>query len=114
MTTSNPPVVGALRLRSDGPACHQQLREAFYNGIDEPVGDAAVALLSTDGPIGIRAETLPVTRERFGAIPHSTVVCDQDNAVRPDLQRRLVREIDAVSAAPTDSRSASGPESMAT
>jgi hypothetical protein len=42
-----------------------------------------------------------VTRERYGAIPHSYVVCTRDNAVRPDLQRRLIREIDAVSTAPT-------------
>jgi pimeloyl-ACP methyl ester carboxylesterase len=98
---ADPAVVGALRLRTDDRSRHEQLREALYNGIDESVADAAVALLSTDGPLGICAETLRVTRERFGAIPHSYVVCDRDNAVRSDLQRRLVREIDAVSAAPT-------------
>jgi pimeloyl-ACP methyl ester carboxylesterase len=101
LLAADPGVVGALRLRTDDRTGHQQLREAFYNGVDESVADAALALLSTDGPMGICAETLSVTRERFGAIPHSYVVCGRDNAVRPELQRRLVREIDAVSAAPT-------------
>ncbi|MDP9829620.1 pimeloyl-ACP methyl ester carboxylesterase [Kineosporia succinea] len=40
---------------------------------------------------------MTATRERFGSVPHTYVVCTQDNMIRPALQRRFVREIDAVS-----------------
>ncbi|WP_436532587.1 alpha/beta fold hydrolase [Actinoplanes sp. HUAS TT8] len=99
LLAADPAAVGALRIRPEDR--RPQVRECFYNGIDESTADAAVALLSVDGPMGIPAEVLSVTPRRYGAVPHSYVVCERDNAVRPALQRRLIREIDAVSAAPT-------------
>ncbi|GLY02113.1 MULTISPECIES: alpha/beta fold hydrolase [Actinoplanes] len=98
LLAADPAVVGSLRLRTHLSA---SVRECFYNGIPDPVADAATALLSPDGPMGIPAETITVTRERFGAVPHSYVLCTRDNAVRPNLQRRLIRELDAVSSTPT-------------
>ena len=58
-------------------------------------------MLSTDAPLGPGLEPVSATRERFGSIPHTYVLCLRDNAIRPALQRRLITEIDAVSAAPT-------------
>ncbi|WTO18413.1 hypothetical protein OHN99_33430 [Streptomyces jietaisiensis] len=46
-------------------------------------------------------EPIEVTTGRYGSIPHSYLVRARDNAVRPALQRLMVREIDAVSARPT-------------
>lgn len=91
--------MGALRIRAEDR--RPQVRERFYNGTDETAADAAIALLSVDGPRGVPGEVLSVTRERYGAVPHSYVLCERDNAVRPALQRRLIREIDAVSVTPT-------------
>ncbi|MEU7873119.1 hypothetical protein [Dactylosporangium sp. NPDC049140] len=51
--------------------------------------------------MGIPGEAFPVTRERFGSVPRSCVVCTRDNAIRPALQHRFVREIDAVSMSQT-------------
>ncbi|MEV0263845.1 alpha/beta fold hydrolase [Streptomyces sp. NPDC050617] len=43
---------------------------------------------------------LTVTAQRYGGIPHSYVVCGRDNVVPAALQRRIIKEIDAVSATP--------------
>ena len=99
LLAADPAAVGALRIRAEGRRA--QVRECFYNGIDETAADAAIALLSVDGPMGVADEVLSVSRERYGAVPHSYVVCERDNAVRPALQRLLIREIDAVSGTPT-------------
>jgi pimeloyl-ACP methyl ester carboxylesterase len=99
LLAADPAAVGALRIRVENRRA--QVRECFYNGVDETAAHAAIALLSVDAPIGVPGEVLAVTRERYGAVPHSYVVCERDNAVRPALQRRLIREIDAVSVNPT-------------
>lgn len=99
LLAADPAVVGALRIRAEDQ--RPQVRECFYNGINETVADAAIALLSVDGPRAIPGETLTVTRGRYGTIAHSYVMCKRDNAVRPPLQRRLIREIDAVSVTST-------------
>ncbi|NGO08275.1 hypothetical protein G5C60_11655 [Streptomyces sp. HC44] len=78
------------------------IREAFYNDdVDDVIAEAAISLLTVDAPTGVAAEPITVTAERFGSIPHSSIVCARDNAIRPELQRLFVREIDAVSAMPT-------------
>lgn len=83
------------------PGQREAIREAFYRDVDTATADAATGLLTTDAPLGIPAERLPVTRERFGAVPHSYVLSAKDNAIPAALQHRFVREIDAVSAALT-------------
>ncbi|MEU7928232.1 hypothetical protein [Micromonospora sp. NPDC049107] len=42
-----------------------------------------------------------MTRERYGSVPKTYVVCTKENAVPPAPQRRLIAEIDAVSTSPT-------------
>ncbi|XKK61405.1 hypothetical protein HFP71_38540 [Streptomyces sp. ARC32] len=44
---------------------------------------------------------MTVTGHRFGSIPHAYVVCTLDHAIPPAMQRRFVKEIDAVSVSPT-------------
>jgi pimeloyl-ACP methyl ester carboxylesterase len=96
---ADPAQVGALRLDPADPSSHDVIGQTFYNDIEDP--SAAIALLSTDGPIGVPAERISVTAERFGSVPHSYVVCERDNAIRPALQRLMIDEIDAVSLKPT-------------
>ncbi|WP_305785601.1 alpha/beta fold hydrolase [Symbioplanes lichenis] len=96
LLTADPAAVGALRVDGTGPGVH----DAFYGDVDPGVADAARTLLTPDFPFGIATETVLVTPGRFGSVAHSYVVCEQDYAVRPALQRRLIDELDAVSAAP--------------
>lgn len=42
-----------------------------------------------------------MTSSRYGVVAHSYVLCEQDNCIPADLQRLLIGEIDAASAAPT-------------
>ncbi len=42
-----------------------------------------------------------MTAERYGGVPHTYVTCAKDNVIPVALQRRLVREIDGVSATRT-------------
>ncbi|GAA2525967.1 alpha/beta hydrolase [Winogradskya humida] len=98
---ADPAVVGALRLDPGDPAGHAAARDAFYHDVDEPTAEAAIALLTPDGPAGIPGETFPITPARYGSVPHTYIVCTGDRAVPAALQRRFVEEIDAVSVAPT-------------
>jgi pimeloyl-ACP methyl ester carboxylesterase len=99
LLAADPGDIGALRI--DTGDRHAAIRSCFYGDVDEVTADAAIALLSPDAPLGVATEALTVTPERFGRMPHSYIVCTEDNAIPPALQRRFVREIDAVSAAPT-------------
>ncbi|MDA0566051.1 alpha/beta fold hydrolase [Streptomonospora sp. S1-112] len=89
--------VGTMRLDpgSPDPDYRVHLRDLFYNDVDAAVADAAIALLSPDGPIGIMAGTTEVTDKGWGSVPRTFVVGTRDNAVRPDLQRRFIAEADA-------------------
>ena len=97
---ADPAAIGAIRCDPADPAQHEHLRQAFYGDVDREIADAAMALLSSDAPLGVGVEPVLVTRERFGSIPHTYVVTLRDNIVRPRAQRRIVDEIGAVSASP--------------
>ena len=100
--SADPAAVGALRYDTGDTDRRATIREAFYNDdIDEATAEAALSLLTADAPAGVALEPIKVTAERYGSIPHSYVVCARDNAIRPALQRLMLREIDAVSARPT-------------
>ena len=101
---ADPAVVGALRIDTGERAGHAAIRETFYNDVGEATATAAISMLTCDGPAGIAAEAFAVTGDRYGSIPHSYVVCANDNVVPGALQRRFVREIDTVSAKPTTVR----------
>ncbi|MFD7834728.1 alpha/beta hydrolase [Streptomyces sp. NPDC059761] len=101
LLAADPLAVGAARFDTGNRSLHTAIRETFYGDVDEATADAAISLLTPDGPIGIPAEAFAVTADRFGTIPHSYVVCTKDNAIPVALQRRFVSEIDAVSTTPT-------------
>lgn len=101
LLVADPAVVGAARIDVDDPSTHAQVKETFYNDVDDRTADAAIALLSPDGPAGMFGEVLTVTKDRYGSVPHSYVTCRWDNAIPLALQQRLVKEIDAVSTSPT-------------
>ncbi|MGW7255869.1 alpha/beta fold hydrolase [Streptomyces sp. NPDC054834] len=100
--SADPGSVGALRYDTGDNDRRVAIREAFYNDdIEEATAEAALSLLTADAPAGVAFEPITVTAERYGSIPHTYVVCARDNAIRPRLQRLMVREIDAISAQPT-------------
>jgi pimeloyl-ACP methyl ester carboxylesterase len=104
LLVADPAVVGAFRLDTGDPERHPAIREVFYHDVDDATAAAATALLTPDGPAAIAGETVTVTAERYGSVPHTYVVCLQDKAFPVALQRRFVSEIDAVSAEPTTVR----------
>ncbi|MEU3599794.1 alpha/beta fold hydrolase [Streptomyces sp. NPDC006798] len=101
LIVGDPQTLRAARIDPGDATRRAEVKEAFYHDVDDPTVDATIALLTTDAPRGIPGERLTVTRERYGSVPHSYVVCARDNAIPVALQRRFVRDIDAVSTAPT-------------
>jgi pimeloyl-ACP methyl ester carboxylesterase len=101
LIAADPAVVGAARIDTGDPDRHDLIRETFYNDVDERTANAAIALLGSDGPVGIPGEALTISPQRYGSVPHSYVVCGRDNVIPAALQRRFIKEIDAVSDAPT-------------
>lgn len=96
-TVGDAAAVGALRLNPDDKVSRRSLRQVFYADVDPALAEAALSMISTDAPLGVVGEATVVTRERYGAIPHTYVLGTQDRAVPPPLARRLIDEIDAVS-----------------
>jgi pimeloyl-ACP methyl ester carboxylesterase len=101
LLAGDPLAIGAARIDTGDLGRHPAIRETFYGDVDAATAEAAISLLQPDAPVGIPAESFPVTAGRYGTIPHSYVVCTKDNAIPVALQRRFVAEIDAVSATPT-------------
>lgn len=93
----DPEVTGALRLdlASNDPAYRQGLRDAFYADVAPVVVEAALGLLTPDAPASMMTATTRLTREGWGSVPRTYVVCARDMAIRPALQRLLVAEADA-------------------
>lgn len=93
---ADPAVVGALRYDVGDAGTRALLRQTFFNDVEDDLAAAAIALLGPDAPVGIAAEAFGVTPERWGSRPRTYVVCEQDFAIRPPLQRAMVAEMDAV------------------
>jgi pimeloyl-ACP methyl ester carboxylesterase len=93
----DPTVTGALRLdlASNDLAYRQQLRDAFYGDVDPVVADAALGLLTPDAPVSMMHGTTLLTRDGWGSVPRTYVVCSRDMAIRPALQRLFIAEADA-------------------
>jgi len=101
LLVADPAAVGALRQDTGNGFGHAAVRDAFYHDVDQETADAAIGLLGPDGPAGFAGETLKITSQRYGSVRHTYLVCTEDRAVPPALQRRFITEIDAVSAEPT-------------
>ncbi|MEU7261458.1 hypothetical protein AB0B21_37505 [Streptomyces rimosus] len=93
-----------MRLDPGERDAHASTHETFYGDVDETMATAAISLLSADGPLGVATEAFTVRADRYGTVPHTYVVCTRDNVIPAPVQRRFIREIDAVSNAPTTVR----------
>lgn len=93
---ADPVTIGALRLdpASNDVDYRQQLRDAFYGGVDGVVADAALALLTPDAPTRIGAQTTTLTRDGWGSVPRTYVTCAQDMLIRPALQHKFIADAD--------------------
>lgn len=92
----DPAAIGALRLDVGDPGSYRdQLRRALYADVAPDVADAAIGMLTPDGPAAVFAGTTALTDDGWGSVRRTYVHCTQDSAVRPALQRRFVREADA-------------------
>jgi hypothetical protein len=94
---ADPAVIGGLRLdtTSNDPAYRQQLREAFFGDVPAHVADAAIGLLTPDAPAGIAAGATTLTADAWGSVPRTYVVCTQDRALQPAMQRKFIELADA-------------------
>jgi pimeloyl-ACP methyl ester carboxylesterase len=93
----DPDLIGALRLdlASNDLAYRQQLRDAFYGDVAPIVADAALGLLTPDAPASMMRGTTELTRDGWGSVPRTYVLCARDMAIRPSLQRLFIAEADA-------------------
>ncbi|WP_030645092.1 alpha/beta fold hydrolase [Streptomyces rimosus] len=99
-----PAAVGAVRIDPGDRDAHAAIREILYGDVGEAAAIAAISLLSADGPLGMATEAFAVTADRYGTVPRTYVVCTRDNVIPAPLQRRFIREIGAVSNAPSTVR----------
>jgi len=97
----DPDALGALRLDTGDRDVQAVIRDAFYGDVDDATAAAAISLLGPDLPGGIPHEPITVTAGRYGTIPHTYITTAKDNTVRPALQQRFIREINALSSTPT-------------
>lgn len=98
---ADPFAIGASRLDTGDASGHQAIRDALYGDVPLGTVNAVLGLLNPDAPVGIPAEVITVTPDRFGALAHTYITCSNDRMVRPALQHRFIREIDGISAVPT-------------
>lgn len=94
---ADPSVVGAARIDvgSADPEYRELLRQTFYGDVPDAAAEAAMSLLTPDAPNAMILATTTVTADGWGSIPRSYVVCTQDRALLPALQRRFIAEADA-------------------
>jgi pimeloyl-ACP methyl ester carboxylesterase len=98
---ADPAVVGALRFDTGDASAHAGIIETFYADVPTDLATAAIGMLNPDAPAGIAVEPLNPTADRYGRLPHTYVVCTQDNAISAALQRAMIAGIDELSAKPT-------------
>ncbi|SDR22868.1 alpha/beta fold hydrolase [Thermostaphylospora chromogena] len=93
----NPAQTGALRfdLATDDADYRRRLYEAFYDDVDPVLAEAATGLLTPDGPMGIMLGTTTLTRDGWGSVRRTYIMCTRDKAIRPGVQEKFVAEADA-------------------
>jgi pimeloyl-ACP methyl ester carboxylesterase len=101
LLAADPATVGALRLDTGDRGLHAAIRETLYADVDEATAAAAISLLTPDASTGVSREAFTVTPGRYGAIARTYITCTKDNAIPLALQRRFIKETDAVSGTPT-------------
>jgi pimeloyl-ACP methyl ester carboxylesterase len=66
--------------------------ELFYGDCTPEDVEWALARLVPE-PLGIATAPLAVTAGRWGSVPRSYIVCTEDRAVSPELQRRMAERV---------------------
>ncbi len=93
----DPIATGVLQLDPHDPARRELLRQTFYADVEPSVADEALDRLNPQAALAPGLDVPVITRDKYGSVEHSYVLCEQDQALRPALQARFVAEIDAVS-----------------
>jgi len=94
---ADPAQTGGLRIDPASPdaAYRQQLRNAFYGDVAPAVADAAIGLLTPEAPAGLATGASDLTADGWGSVSRAYIMCTQDQAVRPPLQRKFIADADA-------------------
>jgi pimeloyl-ACP methyl ester carboxylesterase len=95
---ADPKNVAALRIDPNSPdaAYNRNLKDAFFNDVNDEQWPAVQNLLISDAPVQPFVTPLAYTAEKWGRIPRAFIRCGLDNAVRPALQDRMIGEADAL------------------
>ena len=94
---------GRIDPRSTDPEYRLTMKEAFFGDVSDEQAEAAINLLQPDYPV-VNGPIM-TTAQRWGSIPRSYILTEQDKGVLPALQRRFIREVDeALPASKTDVR----------
>ncbi len=102
LQTGNPGEIGAARIDAGDDARLKDIKEVFFQDIDDKLARAAAHFMTPDVPIGLLRDPV-LTSERFGKIPRAYIVCTHDNALREAAQRRCIGDMDcAYPDRPTD------------
>ena len=94
---ADPAVVGALRMdhRSEDAAYAAGIKAAFFGDVNDDQYTAVAHLLTPDVPVAPFATPIATTPERWGRVRRHYIQCKQDQAIRPALQQRFIREANA-------------------
>lgn len=94
---ADPAAVGALRMdhRSEDAAYAAGIKSAFFGDVSDAQYAAVAHLLTPDVPVAPFATPIATTPERWGRVRRHYIQCKQDQAIRPALQQRFIREADA-------------------
>jgi pimeloyl-ACP methyl ester carboxylesterase len=95
--TGDPAATGALRIdhHADDLASRETGRRAFCGDMSEGDYHALVNLTTPDEAAAPMATPVRTTVERWGSVERHYIMCLQDYAIRPAMQRRFVEEADA-------------------
>ncbi|WP_460890347.1 alpha/beta fold hydrolase [Promicromonospora xylanilytica] len=94
---ADPFMIGASRIDTGDTTSRELVRAALYADVPLEAADAATSMLGADAPVGIATEPISVTRERFGVVPHTYLLCTEDRMLKPALQRKIIKDIDCTS-----------------
>jgi pimeloyl-ACP methyl ester carboxylesterase len=100
----DPAAIGALRMdhHCEDAAYRANGKATFCGDISDEAYLAIANLLTPDVPLAPLVTPIATTPERWGGVPRHYVMCLQDQAIPPLLQRRFIAEADAfVPARPT-------------
>jgi pimeloyl-ACP methyl ester carboxylesterase len=100
MAGMDSPLLSAVELTDDGVVVDpERARELFYGDSDDATATAAVACLR---PLRFDVTALPDGEPAWKSIPTTYVVCSNDLALPPAMQRGMAANADTVIDWPTD------------